>query len=93
MIHTCSPSTWEAKTGELRIGEQFELQNKALSQISRNKPNKEKNYSSSLFFQNVYILSMYFLKNLNKWMVLKQVLKYNFHIIAEEIIPSEIDIS
>lgn len=36
---------------------------------------------------------MYFLKNLNKWMVLKQVLKYNFHIIAEEIIPSEIEIS
>lgn len=50
MIHTCSPSTWKAKTGELRIGEQFELQSKALSQISKNKPNKEKNYSSSLFF-------------------------------------------
>lgn len=103
MIHTCSPSTWEAKTGELQVGEQFELQSKAQSQISKNQPNQEeKLYSSSLFFQNVYILIMYFLKNLDKWMVLKHAfqtddkvmgLKYKFHIIAEGIILPETEIS
>lgn len=50
MIHTCSPSTWEAKTGELQVGEQFELQSKALSQISKNQPNKEKNIIQALYF-------------------------------------------
>lgn len=103
MIHTCSPSTWEAKTGELQVGEQFELQSKALSQISKNQPNKEKNIIQALYFFKMSTFWVCtFWKNLDKWMVLKHAfqtdgkvmgLKYKVHIIAEEIILPETEIS
>lgn len=95
MIHTCSPSTWEAKTRELQVGERFALQSKALSQISKKQPNKEKNSIQALYFSKC-LHSEYVL--FDKWMVLKHafqtddkvmVLKYNFHIVAEEVIPPE----
>lgn len=87
----------------MQVGGEFELQSKSLSQFSKNQPNKEKNSIQALyFFQNVYFLSLYFLKNLNKWIVLKHAfqtddkvmgLKYKFHIIAEGIILPETEIS